>query len=169
MPTPIPSRRCSKCNQLKVLATGFYKNKNGVAGYMAHCKDCQYALYSKPGLKRYIKKAGWGWNKRNLAQYNGIEYTIDLSELPRPTHCPYLGIPLHYDGGPKHANTASLDRIDPSKGYIHGNVQIISDLANRMKQNATKDQLITFARSVLKIHSDDRPLVRRPHPKPTRR
>jgi len=46
----------------------------------------------------------------------------------------------------------SLDRIDPTKGYVPGNVQVISDLANRMKQNASVEELLLFAKGVMNQH-----------------
>ena len=39
----------------------------------------------------------------------------------------------------------SLDRIDPNKGYVKGNVQVISRLANIMKSNASPEELRAFA------------------------
>ena len=38
-------------------------------------------------------------------------------------------------------NSPSLDRIIPSKGYVIGNVMIISDLMNRMKQDSTYEDI----------------------------
>ena len=43
----------------------------------------------------------------------------------------------------------SVDRIDPTKGYVRGNVRVISYLANRMKSNATVDQLVRFSAWVM--------------------
>jgi hypothetical protein len=49
----------------------------------------------------------------------------------------------------------SVDRIDPTKGYTKDNVQVISNLANAMKQNATKEELIVFAKWVLKTYGEN--------------
>lgn len=90
---------------------------------------------------------------KSHAKKNGREFTITPDDLDWPTHCKYLGMELRYIGGEKLGNSASLDRIDSSKGYIKGNVQIVSDLANIMKNAATEEQLITFAKNVLEIHN----------------
>ena len=41
----------------------------------------------------------------------------------------------------KHNFSPSLDRIIPKKGYVEGNVIIVSDLANRIKADATLDEI----------------------------
>jgi len=44
-------------------------------------------------------------------------------ELPLPTHCPILGIPLTYAGNGKGRQTdasATVDKIDNDRGYIKG-------------------------------------------------
>lgn len=53
-----------------------------------------------------------------------------------------LGIPLSPPAQGKHTNnTATVDRIDPAKGYTKDNVRIISWRANRLKSNATISEL----------------------------
>jgi hypothetical protein len=37
-------------------------------------------------------------------------------------------------------NSPSLDRINPEKGYVRGNIAIISYRANRMKADGTADE-----------------------------
>ena len=77
-----------------------------------------------------------------------------------PTHCPYLGVELdatYYQGrkggaAGAHPNSPSLDRIDSSRGYHWDNIQVISFLANRIKTNATSEELTAFSRNWLKLH-----------------
>lgn len=47
---------------------------------------------------------------------------------------------------------ASLDRIDSSKGYIKGNVQFVSLMANLAKSNMTDDQMVKFCKAVAECH-----------------
>lgn len=59
---------------------------------------------------------------------------------------------MNYLSDDKADNVASLDKIIPEKGYVKGNVQIISNLANRMKSSATQEQILTFSKNAALIH-----------------
>jgi hypothetical protein len=90
---------------------------------------------------------------RQNSKRSGFDFNLDKSDIVIPTHCPYLGVELSYnkkDGKLDHY--FSIDRIDSSKGYVKGNVQVISRLANTIKNNTTVDQLITFSQNVLKMY-----------------
>lgn len=66
-----------------------------------------------------------------------------------PETCPIMGEPLKWIPNGFSPYSPSVDRIDSSKGYIKGNIQVISSIANRMKWNATREQLLTFCQGVL--------------------
>lgn len=93
---------------------------------------------------------------KKRAKEQGLEFNLEESDIVVPTHCPYLKIPLvnHRPRGDSRRDIASLDRIDPLKGYIKGNVEVMSWLANTMKNNATPELLITFAKEVLKRYDN---------------
>ena len=77
---------------------------------------------------------------RSRARSKNLDFNIDLSDIELPEVCPLLGIPLSINASNKDF-AYSLDRIDSSKGYIKGNVWVISDRANRLKNNATLKEL----------------------------
>lgn len=90
--------------------------------------------------------------KKNAKNRN-LDFDIYPMDIDIPIVCPYLNEPLKYEKKDKDDPFYySIDRIDNSKGYITGNVQVISRMANTMKNDATEKQLITFAKNILKIH-----------------
>lgn len=55
---------------------------------------------------------------------------------------------------PRSYNTASLDRIDSSKGYVIGNIQWIHKDINRLKNNYQQLQFIELCKKVAKHNAD---------------
>ena len=91
---------------------------------------------------------------KQSAKAKNIEFNLEVSDIIIPKVCPLLGIKLELnlgEGKKKRHNSPSLDRLDSTKGYIKGNVWIISDRANRMKNDATKEELIIFAHNVMNL------------------
>ena len=84
---------------------------------------------------------------RRGAKYNAWEFTITEDDLDWPTHCPVLPwIELHYPGRYRHDPAgASLDRIDREKGYVPGNVRVISLRANLLRKDTTPEELRALA------------------------
>jgi len=88
---------------------------------------------------------------RSRAKQRNINFSLTIEDFTLPIYCPILNIKLDYFSIGTTKNTASLDRIDNSKGYISGNVMIISYLANSMKNSASKEELIMFTKNILKF------------------
>ena len=77
------------------------------------------------------------------------QYLEDIWTGVCPIFSTRLNKPYHsrsVDRVSKH--TCSLDRIVPDKGYVKGNVEWVSNLANSIKQAATADDLYRVANHV---------------------
>ena len=76
------------------------------------------------------------------AKRRGLEFTIRFEEIVWPEFCPVFGVRLVRAAvkGPT-SWSPSLDRIDNTKGYVPGNVIVVSLKANRMKSDATISEL----------------------------
>jgi hypothetical protein len=138
---------CKKCNTLKSV-TEFYKQGQG---YQRVCKVCDNArrktCYEQCDKDHHSLKS-----IKSRAVARGIPFNLDIEDISFPSVCPVLGLELSREVGGKSVASPSVDRIIPSLGYVKGNVQVISELANRMKSDATPEQLILFAEWVLKTY-----------------
>lgn len=88
---------------------------------------------------------------KNRAKERGLDFDLDVSDIVIPENCPILGIPIVRIPGKRTAGSASLDRIDNSRGYVKGNVWVISSKANVMKNNATLQELKQFGKWCLSL------------------
>lgn len=87
---------------------------------------------------------------RSRARRSNLEFNLTLEDIVIPEMCPILNIKISMSYVRHNNGSPSLDRIDNSKGYIKGNVRIISYLANAMKNSATLEQLILFSKNIVK-------------------
>jgi DNA-binding CsgD family transcriptional regulator len=97
-------------------------------------------------------------NVKFSAKRRDIEFSICYRDFDLPEYCPLLGVKLTYrgDGDFNGNDRATLDRIDNSKGYIPGNVWVLSRLANTMKNEATNEQLHIFCQNILSMLENQR-------------
>lgn len=91
------------------------------------------------------------WNAaRQRAKRDGLPFTITREDVVIPDVCPILGIELEkLERGRMNPASPSLDKIDPSLGYVPGNVWVISWRANRMKCDASPEELLKFCNGMI--------------------
>lgn len=80
-------------------------------------------------------------NCKNRATRRGLPFDITPEDIVIPEVCPVLGIKLHLGSKGFDPNSPSVDRVDGNKGYVKGNVRIISMRANKLKSDATLEEL----------------------------
>jgi len=82
----------------------------------------------------YLKKVILSKAKKRSKKKN-LEFNLTLGDLIniKNNTCPILGHEILYKSGIDNKRSASLDRVDPNKGYIKGNVKIVSYEGNSLK------------------------------------
>lgn len=78
---------------------------------------------------------------RVTARKQNLPFNIKLEDIVIPEVCPVFGIPLEVTAGPRTNNTPSLDKIIPELGYVKGNIRVISFRANRLKSDASLEEI----------------------------
>lgn len=127
----------------------YAENKNGLADKVraAHHSRWSDEKYKAQKQNQYRKRWVDDWSGQKIVQLKAkakkqnIEFSIDASDIPLPDKCPIFGIILQKSTGRLSNNSPSVDRIDPSKGYVKGNVVVVSNKANSIKREATVAEL----------------------------
>lgn len=167
---------CSKCKRELPLES--YNRGNSLYGRRSFCKECEKEVQNTPEkvarrrelelIRRqnpnYVKhrnnkdrervhsneisyKKSMLRSAKQRAINKNLDFNIDISDIVFPEKCPLLNIPMSIDSDNKDFSY-SLDRIDSSKGYIKGNVWVISFKANRIKADATLEELELIAKNL---------------------
>jgi hypothetical protein len=82
----------------------------------------------------------WSAAKKR-AKKQGVPFDIVRTDILIPKTCPVLGIVLSVSDGYKSDFSPSLDKFIPSLGYVKGNISVISSRANRIKTDATLNEI----------------------------
>lgn len=136
------------------------KNLNAITWYSKNREKCRkrcainqannrerYNKYNASWARRNREYVMWKSSKRSAKKYN-VPHTITKEDIIIPGICPVLGIPIvsGTEKSKNRDNSPSLDRIIPRLGYVKENIQVISDKANRGKNNLTLYELILMGK-----------------------
>ena len=144
--TYVPTKPCGRGHSLRYVSGG-------------QCVECRRAQARSEDKKVYYREQRAkdperfkayrdNWTKTNPAKnlwdkakyrasQSELAFDIEPSDVVIPETCPVLGIPME---------KPTLDRKDNSKGYIKGNVFVISHRANRIKSDATRSEIEAILR-----------------------
>lgn len=158
-------KTCGHCATTKQISE-FHKDKTKKFGVSSTCKECakelsyKYYLKNSEGIRKrtsvYAKSYTPKFNRevdsrlRNLctkARSRTKEFSLvdaDLLALwdKQDGRCAYTKLPLLATAN--QFNTVSLDRVDSSKGYVVGNIQLVCAAINKMKQEYTEEMFLLF-------------------------
>lgn len=145
----LKTRREAKTKNEQYYDTGKSCKHGHLSKRFTH-NGCCYECVQDAGHNWYHNnKADETWRKhrmlkrtRNRARLLNIPFDVTYDDIEWNVTCPVLGVVLDYTGeNTQNHNAASIDKVDPSKGYVKDNVRIISMRANWLKQDATLEEL----------------------------
>jgi len=98
-----------------------------------------------------IPKTSWS-NLVHNAEQRGIAISVSIEEIDKlyeqqDRKCALSGEPLSFK---IRETTASLDRIDNSKGYVAGNIQWVHKDVNKLKGTFSQARLIDLCKRITK-------------------
>jgi hypothetical protein len=84
---------------------------------------------------------------RERAKAASVPFDLTEEDILIPTYCPVFGTKLERALGSKGPgqNSPSLDRIIGSRGYVPGNIVVVSNRANRAKSDLSVEELVALA------------------------
>jgi hypothetical protein len=138
---------CKSCKQLlRVSCYSMIDKNDSSKGRRPVCKTCS----AEKARERQRRADNWKHkpalamlnNSKQRAKNAGLEHSISLEDISIPDHCPVFGIRLETGTRKNNTNAPSIDRVDNTKGYIKENILIMSVKANKIKKDATLDELI---------------------------
>lgn len=93
---------------------------------------------------------------KSHAKQRNIEFEVTIKDMwdvfiKQGKKCALTGIPISFQSlSRKRDGTASLDRIDNTKGYTKDNIQWLHKDINIMKMDLTMDELLNYCQLIIK-------------------
>ena len=136
---------CNSCEQsLNLSKFSLIEKWNINSDTKNTCKKCSIKIRQTEKLNRDWKVDAARLLYKNIksrCKRMGREFSIDIKDIIIPEKCPVFGFELKREDRETWMCAPSVDRIDSSKGYIKGNVTVVSRRANIIKRDATIEEL----------------------------
>lgn len=117
-------------NRQKVIKERFDRTGRYTGHHLDDLSRAMAACFTRK--KQNVKATKWEWS----VTYHDIEWN---------TICPVFGVEIDWFAEKKNSFSPSFDRVDSKKGYIPGNVRIISLRANCIKNDGTAEEHLLIA------------------------
>lgn len=134
---------CNRCGKT-LSVTMFYKDRTRKDGLSNKCKSCADLAAKKNRLGASERERLFRYARMRAAR-RGREFTLDPEDIMIPERCPVLNVPM---------KRPSIDRMDNSRGYVKGNIRVISTRANLLKNNAAEWELQAVLEYMRKIRQE---------------
>ena len=136
---------CNSCEQsLNLSKFSLIEKWNINSDTKNTCKKCSIKIRQTEKLNRDWKVDAARLLYKNIksrCKRMGREFSIYIKDIIIPEKCPVFGFELKREDRETWMCAPSVDRIDSSKGYIKGNVTVVSRRANIIKRDATIEEL----------------------------
>lgn len=156
--TPAGKNRLLVKVRCKCGTEDFITRGNLVSGRSKSCRGCYHrgnlnnrwnGYEDMPGTVFHRIKRGW-YNRKTREQRD-LQFKVTRKDLydkfvKQNGKCAYTGLDLNWD-------TASLDRIDPSIGYIPDNIQWVFTKINFMKWDLSHEDFIKYCKLITENNS----------------
>lgn len=151
-------KKCRRCKKDKELQQ-FYSRGDSKNHKRSICIECYnesarqtYKSKQSEDYKKYHSDKTAKWRNNNIekamlsrarsrAKNSNLEFNLTIEDIRIPEICPVLGIVLEKSCGIACDNSPSIDRIDSKSGYTKDNIVFISYKANRMKNDASLQEI----------------------------
>ena len=148
-------KECRLCHQILSFEK-FSRNRTRNDGYQKWCKNCVRETAWEEIVDRMVRGA------RHRAKKFGLEFdltkeiVLEINEKQKGL-CALSGVVLNWEAYPRNAqsqrfcptNRASLDRIDSTLGYTKSNIQVVTELANRIKGESSMEELVAVCKAIV--------------------
>lgn len=172
---PAGKRMCSKCQEILELTDEnfgihrYYYDASGEVksvGWEGRCRDCMVKKRAFHSAK--IKEDPFWYCKKLTAQLRfrakeqSVPFDICAEDLYATLErqgftCKHTGAVLDFtlkgEGNYPHRDFPSVDRRIPKKGYVRDNIAWVTYSVNRMKNDLTEDEFISFCENISRRYS----------------
>lgn len=114
-----------------------------------------------PDEQKLMKCLRWRWlSARDRSKRQNIDFSISIDDIKdlwakQNGICALSGINMTYElQNGRTPTNVSIDKIDRTKGYVPGNIQLVCMACNQIKSDLSEDVMYKFCKSIVEHYEN---------------